>query len=252
MNGNPRELYLDLLKKTLTNIVYEDVASDRAPFTERREFDLRRRMNGEDWPVTAHTMIGMKRLDNLQWCVERALADGVSGDLIETGVWRGGACIFMRGVLAAHGVTDRRVWVADSFEGMPRTDSADNLIDRRMKLEQYNDVLAVSLDTVRANFARYGLLDEYVSFLPWWFRDTLPGAPIDKLAVARLDGDLYDSTMDALVNLYPRLSPGGFVIIDDYVIPSCRRAVRDFRSEHGIEDDIESIDRESVFWRRGG
>ncbi len=78
--------------------------------------DLQWRMEGRDWPLLGHTMIGIKRLDNLQFCVERVLADDVPGDLIETGVWRGGATIFMRAILKAHGVTDRRVWVADSGE----------------------------------------------------------------------------------------------------------------------------------------
>jgi hypothetical protein len=244
-----RELYLDLLKKVLTDVVYQDRPSDRAPFMEGTEFDLERRTNGVDWPQTAHTMIGLKRLDNLQHCVETALADDVAGDLIETGVWRGGACIFMRGVLAAHGVRHRKVWVADSFEGMPDTAAADNQVDRKMALYQYNDVFAVSIEQVRENFRRYGLLDEQVEFLVGWFSDTLPTAPIEKLAVLRLDGDLYDSTTDALRTLYPKLSPGGFVIVDDYKIPSCRQAIHDYRDEHGIDDEIVPIDGESVFWR---
>jgi hypothetical protein len=243
-------LYLDLLKKVLTDVIYEGRPDDRAPFMEGTAFDLERRTNGVDWPQTAHTMIGLRRLDNLQKCVETVLADGVSGDLIETGVWRGGACIFMRGVLAAHETTDRRIWVADSFEGMPDTQNADHAVDRKMRLDQYNDVFAVSLEQVRENFARYGLLDDQVQFLPGWFSDTLPAAPIDKLAVLRLDGDLYDSTTDALTTLYPKLSVGGFVIVDDYKIPSCREAVHDYRDAHGIQDDIVPIDGESVFWRR--
>lgn len=248
-SGGP--LYLDLMKKVLTGIIYHDRPSDRAPFMEGTDFDLQRRTNGVDWPQAAHTMIGLKRLDNLQFCVETVLADDVAGDLIETGVWRGGACIFMRAVLAAHGVAHRKVWVADSFEGMPDTRDAENTVDQKMALYQYNDVFAVSVEQVRENFGRYGLLDDQVEFLPGWFADTLPAAPIDKLAVLRLDGDLYDSTSDALRALYPRLSAGGFVIVDDYKIPSCREAVHDYRDEHGIDDEIVRIDGESVFWRRG-
>lgn len=67
-------------------------------------------------------MVGLKRLDNLQYCVETVLRDGVEGDLIETGVRRGGSCIFMRGILAAYGDTTRKVYVADSFEGLPAPD----------------------------------------------------------------------------------------------------------------------------------
>jgi len=104
---------------------------------------------------------------------------------------------------------------------------------------------------VRANFARYDLLDDQVRFPPGWFRDTLPTAPIDQLAVLRLDGDLYESTMDALSNLYLKLSVGGYVIIDDYQIPGCQQAVHEFRAANGIEDDpLEPIDKWSVYWRR--
>jgi hypothetical protein len=251
MGQTARELYLDLMKKVLTDIIYRDRPSARAPFMEATEFDLERRTNGVDWPQTAHTMIGLKRLDNLQHCVETVIADDVAGDLIETGVWRGGACIFMRAVLAAHDVTHRKVWVADSFAGMPNTDQAGNSVDQKMALYQYNDVFAVSVEEVRENFDRYGLLDEQVEFLVGWFNETLPAIAIDKLAVLRVDGDLYDSTSDALRSLYPKLSVGGFVIVDDYKIPSCRQAIHDYRQERGIDDEIVRIDGESVFWRRG-
>ena len=75
-------------------------------------------------------MIGLKRLDNLERCVVRVLTDGVPGELVETGVWRGGATIFMRGVLKAYGVKDRTVWAADSFEGLPRPDASRHPADR--------------------------------------------------------------------------------------------------------------------------
>jgi len=214
--------------------------------------DSELRIGGLDWPTTAHTMIGMKRLDNLQYCVQRVIDDRVPGDLIETGVWRGGACIFMRGVLKANGVTDRTVWVADSFAGMPETTEGSHPCDRELKLDTYNADLAIPVETVRRNFERYGLLDDAVRFLPGWFSETLPHAPINRLAVVRMDGDLYESTMDALVNLYPKLSPGGYVIVDDYVISGCRAAVHEFRDRHGITDPIEKIDDAGSFWRRGG
>jgi len=118
---DPRTLYLDLLKRCLTNLIYRD--SGRLPGADVA-FDLRTRAEGLDWPRVAHTMIGIKRLDALHYCVHDVLNRGVPGDFIETGVWRGGACIFMRGVLKDHGVTDRVVWVADSFAGLPPPDTA--------------------------------------------------------------------------------------------------------------------------------
>src|SRR6478672_4155816 len=102
------ELYLDLMKQVLTNAIYDAQVVDRsiAPTT------------WYGWPKDAHTMLSLKRLDNIQYCVERVLHDGVPGDLIETGVWRGGATIFMRAILKVHRVFDRTVWVADSFDGL--------------------------------------------------------------------------------------------------------------------------------------
>ncbi len=203
---------------------------------------------GGDWPAHAETMIGLRRLDNIEFCIDRILADAIPGDFIETGVWRGGASIFMRGVLAARGVTDRTVWLADSFAGLPPPDPAYPA-DSRDRLHTVRE-LAVPLDVVQRNFAKYGLLDEQVRFLKGWFKDTLPAAPIERLALLRLDGDMYGSTMDALVPLYPKLSVGGYVIIDDWLLKACRRAVEDYRREHGIGDTIVDIDGSGVFWRK--
>ncbi len=198
----------------------------------------------------SHTMIGRKRLENIQHCVETVLADKIPGDFIETGIWRGGACIFMRGLLMAYGVTDRMVWAADSFEGVPpptRPEDAGFDMSRSVF-----PVLAVSLDQVRELFRRYGLLDQNVRFLKGWFKDTLAAAPIERLAILRLDGDLYESTMDALAPLYDKVGRGGFVIVDDYnSCPPCNRAINDFRLQRGISDPLETIDAQSVYWRKG-
>jgi hypothetical protein len=83
------------------------------------------------------------------------------------------------------------------------------------------------------------------------FSDTLPTLDTGPLALIRLDGDLYESTYVALENLYPKLSPGGFLIVDDYgVFEPCRRAVHDYRSRHEIAAPIHPIDRSGVWWRR--
>lgn len=212
--------------------------------------DLDARLNGEDWPMVAETMVGLRRLDNLQDCIDMIERDAVVGDFIETGVWRGGASIFMRGMLAAHGDLTRRVWVADSFQGLPEPDPQQPP-DAASELWRV-PFLHVGLDEVKANFKKYDLLDDQVRFLPGWFKDTLPDAPISRLALIRLDGDLYESTIQALDALYPKLSPGGFVIVDDYeAIEGAKRAVHDFRSRHHIDDAIVPIDRMAVYWRRG-
>jgi O-methyltransferase len=211
----------------------------------RQPFKVEDREIGDDWPALGYTMVGHRRLDNIQQCIETILADGVPGDLIETGVWRGGSCMMMKAVLERHGVHDRTVWLADSFQGLPSPkDKADGW---DLSGVEY---LSVSADQVRRNFARFGLLDERVRFLEGWFSDTLPKAPIDRLALLRLDGDLYHSTMDALTNLYHRVSPGGFVIVDDYgAWPSCERAVTEFLAARGEKPAIQKIDRAGVYWR---
>ena len=242
-----RGLYIDLLKRCLTNVVYGDANRLHG---EERPYDARARAEGRDWPAQAHTMIGLKRLDNVQFCVEDALARGVPGDLVETGVWRGGAVILMRGILKVHGVTDRVVWAADSFEGLPAPNVERYPADKGLDFSGFAD-LAVSVEQVQDNFRRYNLLDDQVRFLKGWFRDTLPTAPIGRIAVLRLDGDLYESTMDALTHLYPRLSRGGYCIVDDYNdIPACRQAVTDYRGRHGIRDEIMPVDWSAVFWRK--
>lgn len=197
-------------------------------------------------------MIGLRRLDNLEECIRDVLHRGIPGDFIETGVWRGGATIFMRALLKVYGDTKRVVWVADSFCGLPKPQperypaDAD---DRHWTLTP----VAASLDDVKANFARYDLLDDQVQFLVGWFQDTLPRAPIERLALLRLDGDMYGSTMVALRHLYPRLSVGGYVIVDDYLCegtPGCKMAVDDFRKEQNITEELQVVDWTAVFWRR--
>jgi hypothetical protein len=243
-------LYLDLLKRCLTRVLFPD-ESMQADLTTKKPFDSTLRDEGRDWPTLAETMIGMRRMDNLEASVREVLETGVPGDLVETGVWRGGAAILMRAVLEAYGVTDRKVWLADSFEGLPKPDVERYPLDAGDIFHSYNPFLGVSLDTVRENFRRYGLLDDQVRFLPGWFRDTLPGAPIDRIAVLRLDGDMYGSTMEALTGLYDRVSPGGHVIVDDYgEVPGCRAAVTDFRERRGIDAPLRIIDASGVFWRK--
>ena len=144
---------------------------------------------------------------------------------------------------------DRKVWLADSFEGLPPPDTERYPVDAGARYHTFQ-TLAVTLERVKSNFERYGLLDDQVAFLKGWFSETLPSAPCGRLAVLRLDGDMYGSTMDALVNLYPKLSIGGFVIVDDYQIDACRKAITDFRRDQNIDESLEPIDENAVFWRR--
>jgi len=240
-----KEMYLDLLEAALTGTLWEDTSI--SPWTDGA-YDPTTRSVGRDWPATAATMIGTARMRNLRALVERVLAEDIPGDFIETGVWRGGACIYMRAILAAAGDQGRRVFVADSFRGLPEPDVERFPKDVGDRLHTYKQ-LAVSREEVEANFRRFGLLDDWVVFLEGWFKDTLPTAPIERLAILRLDGDMYESTIGALQSLYSRVSPGGFVIIDDYFFGPCASAVNDFRDLLEISAPLQEIDGTAVWWR---
>ena len=236
------------MESCLTGTIYEDQAL-KASGAEI--YDIARRKIGMDWPSTAHTMIGIKRLANLRMLAETVIANEIPGDFIETGVWRGGACILMRAVLNAYQVTDRRVWVADSFQGVPPPDLQRYPADAESTFHTFAE-LSVPLETVRRNFEKYGLLDGQVVFLKGWFKDTLPTAQIRRLALLRMDGDLYESTIVALNALYDKLSPGGYVIVDDYhVVSGCRNAIGDFLSARKIPSfRFSEIDGVGVFWQK--
>jgi O-methyltransferase len=261
--------YLDLLRSTLTREIFLDQEwrdvdlnqwpGGRAgiqPTLKRQGWRLVENLDaggvreeGRDWPPTAETMVGTKRLENVLRCCCKVLETDIPGDFVETGVWRGGVTILMRGVLAAYGVADRTVWAADSFEGLPVPDAERYPADTVDW--SHVEPLKVHLDAVRRNFERYDLLDDQVEFLPGWFEDTLPTAPIEEIAVLRLDGDLYQSTMDALDALYPKLAVGGYAIVDDYGgWQQCRQAVDDYRARSAITDPIVPVDWTGVHWQK--
>ena len=243
-----RSAYLGLLKLCLCDLTGTSTASvgkwpDGSvrwrPLTGE---DRRLRAAGMDWPLHGLTMVGLNRLDDLQACVEAVVREGIEGDLIEAGAWRGGASILMRATLDSLGAGARTVCVADSFAGFPLADDQESL--------NATDYLAVPLAEVEANFARFGV-ERGVRFVPGFFEESLPGLAGRRWSLVRLDGDTYEATWQALACLYPGLSAGGHVIIDDYhAVPECGRAVDEFRRRHGIAEPLEPVDWTCVRWRR--
>jgi O-methyltransferase len=275
------ERYLDLLRESLTRTLYQDqeyreVGLGGAWGT--KAWKLARRLSGHPElrlvkPVRAaaearraraegrghyspnfETTVSHDRLRNIQRCIKSVLDDGVPGDVIEAGVQRGGASIFARGVLAAYGADDRRLWLADTFVGMPVPNPQEYPADAGYDQLDGSDPNAIGVEGVKANLRRYGLLDESIIFLPGLFADTLPAAPLGEIAVMRLDSDLYESTTDSIEVLYPRLSVGGYVIVDDYNSQlwskACGQAIRDYRAKHGITEPLQEADWNAVYWRR--
>jgi hypothetical protein len=274
----PAELYIDLLKKVLNRAI---VAKKRERhhlvptkpllrkllgrvqnFLNGSSLELVRLVSGspENYLESAHlaegrvedaeTMLGLLQLDNMQSCVIDVLENDVPGDLVEAGVWRGGMTILMRALLKAYEdqfphAEARQVWVVDSFAGLPQIDKSRETFDWKA------GDMAASLDQVKGNFARYGLLDERVHFLQGFFNQTLPQAPISRISILRIDADLYQSTVDVLTHLYPKLSPGGYAIFDDYQnLPDCRRAIEEYRRQKRISDQIQTIDKRAVYWKK--
>jgi len=270
-NERVATLYLDLLKQSLTRNLFDETYQSIEPrrgtlgsflyapirkLLGTRGYEIVRRtpraarVEGRDLPLEAETMVGLARLDNLSSCIKDVLERDVPGDLLEAGVWRGGASIFMRAVLKAYGAADRTVWVADSFQGLPPPDPKRFPADAEDRLSS-RPQLAVSVEEVKGNFQRYGVLDDRVRFLPGFFQDSLPSAPIERLALLRIDADMYQSTMEVLQRLYDKVSVGGYVIVDDYgAMSSCRAAVDEFRSRNTVEEELVTIDWTGVYWQK--
>ena len=281
MTTDTKSLYLDLLKKALSDYLNIDnpYANGMPPqfwwkktrlknlrnkwlvnFLRRSKMIVLRedglsveerrknRQKGGDWPLMqAQTMVGMDRLNNIQELLEDVIRRGIDGDVIETGVWRGGASIFMRAVLKAHDITDKKVWACDSFEGLPLPEPDKYPADTGDVHHTFN-FLAVSQETVAANFEKYGLLDDQVKFVKGYFEDTLSDIPAEKFCLLRLDGDMYSSTIAALEALYPKLSNGGYIIIDDFDLAPCAQAVDDYRKANDITAPITDVDGTGAYW----
>jgi hypothetical protein len=304
-----RRLYLDLVKRAVCNILYEDISVWRynnhlKEFRTLDRFDLETRLLGEDAPAEAHTMIGWHRLSNVQNCAEVIFEKSIQGDFVETGVLRGGSAIFMRAILKAHNCIDRRVFACDTFVRLaPPSSSLQRFLvwsgctilrrvvripSDRWKLalfrffeqrqrnfpvssnpsmewvECFLHIVAnldrvfgfsekdrTSLEAVQSHFARYGLLDSQVVFLKGLFSDTLPNSGMQSIALLRCDADSFESTYGVLKELYPKVSVGGFVIIDDYNrFVDCKLAVDRFRAEENSTELLIAIDNLSVYWQK--
>ncbi|MGO4209847.1 PqqD family peptide modification chaperone [Terriglobus sp. 2YAB30_2] len=273
-----RSRYLHLLKRTLTNLVYPENAlrisrlEEGAFSTDRKTRTAQmvqvRYTDAEAYatcirglrlgnPALSNrsfprTLIGLAGLDNIEFCAEQVFADEIPGDFLEAGVWQGGASMMMRALQLAHQQEDRSVWLADTFDGLPVNTSEPDIRFGVDFSKNAFPILVAPLRTVMDNFRDLGLLDGRVRFLPGLFADALPQADTGPLALLRLDADMYSSTMDALNNLYHRVSPGGFIIVDDYGLPACREAIDEFRARHDISDPMQWVNTTCVFWRKSG
>eukprot|EP00802_Teleaulax_amphioxeia_P006405 Tamp_06409.p1 GENE.Tamp_06409~~Tamp_06409.p1 ORF type:complete len:492 (+),score=79.04 Tamp_06409:1203-2678(+) len=233
--GTLAATYLHLIKAALLDSLY---AKDRAGETQ----------------VVARSMVGLQGLSDLQTFVEVILGQEVEGDLVETGVWQGGSCILMAAVLRANNDRKRKVWVMDSFEGCPEPDAESFPQDANDKHHTFKN-LQVSVHKVTSNFADFGLESDQIELVRGWFHDSVFSdrvQAIEKLALLRLDGDLYQSTIEVLRGLYYKVAVGGFVVVDDWRLDGmqARSAVIDFHRECEIQETIHVGQDGLAWWRK--
>lgn len=250
-----KERYLRLVRDALTGMLLrttelrmtniylkdgEDMRNFLAPM------DPGTRKTGSDYPVCGLTMVGELRLDNVKDLLIDVIIHGVKGDYVDCGTWRGGAAIYAKAIIDSYDRT-RHVFVADSFKGLPKASlPVDNDVYSRMAY------LRVPLEKVQQNFRSFDLLDDRVHFCEGYFVDSLPVCPVrNNISVLRADGDMYVSTMDILYNMYPKLSIGGYVIMDDYYgVDETHKASEEFRSMYGITSPIVRIDGFGAYWKK--
>lgn len=241
-----RDLYLHTVKLSVVGALLQTPGVNpgvgKAESLTQTPYDAERRYRGSDWPTYGLTMIGIERLDNVHKLLVEALRQDVPGDFVECGVWRGGASLFAKAVLTAHGGSDRRhVHLVDSFQGLPAPttdEGGDKSTWSQMKF------LEVPQEQVMASFDRYGLLDSSVHFWKGYFRYSMPqlrAGISGKIALLRMDGDMFESTMDILFNAYDLVNVNGFIIIDDWHVEECRKAVIKFFELHGRTMEVTPI-----------
>jgi hypothetical protein len=203
------------------------------------------------------TMTSFSRCFDL-WKVSRSiLNNNIPGAFVECGVWRGGSAGIMGVAMQTYG-SQRPLHLFDSFEGLPEPDRQDGSYAVEYSAGRADGRLAAikkcdaTLDTVLGHlFERLHLDPKNVHFHVGWFQDTVPAdaKQVGPIAVLRLDGDWYASTQVCLDHLYPLVSPGGVVILDDYYYwEGCRKATDEYRQAHGISAPMVRVDEACSYW----
>jgi O-methyltransferase len=218
---------------------------DRLPrpreLPSRDQYRAGRNLHRELWNG-GYTMLSSRRGRALYRLAADAVTRGVPGALVDCGVWNGGSTVLM-----AAGAPERDVWAFDSFEGLPVPGPLDG-----DESQAYAGDCVGSEAKVHEAFERFGR-PEHLHVRAGWFEDTLPGTAeeIGEVAVLHCDGDWYDSVRLTLDVLYPRVSPGGVVVIDDYgTWPGARRATDDYRAEVGDRGRLHRVDHTGRWWRK--
>lgn len=197
-----------------------------------------------------YTMLSTYRLINLYDLVQESNALDLSGDIVECGVWNGGSAAIM-GVACRDDKTHfktRKIWLFDSFQGLPRPGKRDGKRERNCYFEGWNKG---DIEKVVKIFKKLGVSLENVKIIAGWFDSTLSAADINTIAVLHIDADWYNSVKVVLEKLYEKVVPGGFVVVDDYWLwQGCREAVKDYIKEHKIEGIVMKKIESAVYFQK--
>lgn len=190
-----------------------------------------------------YTVVGTERMGVLFTSVLQANRQGVPGDIVECGVLNGGSAA----VLASHMGPNRKIWLYDSFMGLPDTVPQDG-----DKAKREVGTAIGSIERVQEVMAKVGVSNDRYIIRPGWFKDTFELPKPDIVAVLHLDADWYESTLLGLETFYNRVPDGGWIVLDDFGYwEGCRKAFYEFCRRTGIEPLVERGDCSQLHWQKG-
>lgn len=199
-----------------------------------------------------YTMTSKERMFALYESVNYVLDNEIPGDFVECGVWKGGSSIMVGLILKERGITDRKLYLYDTFDGMSAPDqndedhsgvSAQAHLDANKKEDQTSVWCYSGIDEVKSNCEKLGIDSSNLKFVQGKVEDTIPQTIPTNICLLRLDTDWYESTKHELDHLYPILSEKGVLIIDDYGHwKGCRKAVDEYFAKHKVKGLMNRID----------
>ena len=208
------------------------------------------------WP---YTMLGYHRLANAWDLVGRIQEEGIVGDIVECGVWKGG-CSALMAERTRQFKPQRTSWLFDSFEELPKPSQEKKSMAKEYTSSSSEGNLATigrcesPLTTVKELlFTKLQLDSCWINIINGHFQDTLPetSQAIGQIALLRLDGDSYDFTMVCFENLYEKVAPGGYIILDDYLLwEGCKKATDEFLAKHNIKAEIHIVDQAGAYFKK--
>jgi O-methyltransferase len=190
-------------------------------------------------------MVGLARLKNLVRLAELIDLENIAGDIVECGTWNGGSGALLAQV-GARSPHERMTWLFDSFEGLPAPSEKDG-----KAAVPYRGKCRGATDSVREVLGKLAVPETRARIVPGWFQDTLAQAPIQRIALLHIDADWYESVRFVLDTLYPRVTPGGYVVLDDYGYwQGCRTAWEEFQATLPAAPALVSVDGIGCFLRK--